>query len=451
MKKLSLFLMSLALLFTLVACSTKVTVTFDPNNGDATHSVEVVVGTTISFPEEPVKEGYAFKGWFLDNQEFTSNSTFSKNVTLVAKWEKILKEFTISYDAGEGANMSANAPTKFKEDQGSSIVLPKPTKSGYLFLGWFDLDGNKVEKLENKNYELVAKWEVAETFEVIFINEGEIYETLAALEGSMLKDAELPLDPEKEDYRFEGWYLGDTKYDFSSVLTGDLELVAKWKQVKKVIPYSVSTPENILLYNNNKGDQNKDGDNIDDHNEFAIWNLSYLVGDDNGWTFKPNVTFYKFQLDEDGNLDQSAEYEKDVKQDKWTYVVEIYKYNLETEAYDILVDNNDTTIIDSIDYENCVIDFAEGTEERAYKVKVYPTELRSGQLNNLDKYSITLNIEVVDGYNVYDAKEFAYANNRTDEFKQAWEDFKVDNGLLTNYYPSKLILHTNINISRYIT
>ena len=448
MKKLSLFLMSLALLFTLVACSTKVTVTFDPNNGDVTHIVEVAVGTTISFPEEPVKEGYTFKGWFFDNQEFTSSSTFSKNVTLVAKWEKILKEFTISYDAGEGANMSASAPTKFKEDQGSSIVLPKPTKSGYLFLGWYDLDGNKVERLENKNYELVAKWEVAETFEVIFKNEGEIYETLAALEGSMLKDAELPLDPEKEDYRFEGWYLGDAKYDFSSVLTGDLELVAKWKQVKKVVPYSVSTPENILLYNNNKGDQNKDGDNIDDHNEFAVWNLSYLVGDDNGWTFKPNVTFYKFQLDEEGNLDQSAEYEKDVKQDKWTYVVEIYKYNSETEAYDILVDNNDTTIIDSIDYENCVIDFAEGTEERAYKVKVYPTELRSGQLNNLDKYSITLNIEVVDGYNVYDAKEFAYANNRTDEFKQAWEDFKVDNGLLTNYYPSKLILHTNINISK---
>ena len=51
MKKLSLFLMSLALLFTLVACSTKVTVTFDPNNGDATRSVEVAVGTTISFPK----------------------------------------------------------------------------------------------------------------------------------------------------------------------------------------------------------------------------------------------------------------------------------------------------------------------------------------------------------------------------------------------------------------
>ena len=95
MKKLSLFLMSLALLFTLVACSTKVTVTFDPNNGDVTQSVEVVVGTTISFPEEPVKEGYTFKGWFLDNQEFTSSSIFSKNVTLVAKWEKNI--YTIEY------------------------------------------------------------------------------------------------------------------------------------------------------------------------------------------------------------------------------------------------------------------------------------------------------------------------------------------------------------------
>lgn len=448
MKKLILFLIGFTLLFSVVACSSKVTVTFNPDNGEPIQSIEVNVGSSVNFPQTPKKDGYEFKGWFFEGLEYTASSTFKQNVTLVAKWEKVLKEYTISYDAGEGANMSADAPTKFKEGQGANVKLPTPTKSGYLFLGWYDADDNKVEVLEDKNYELFAKWEVAETFEIIFRNEDKVYATVAALEGSIIDADNLPDDPTKEDYRFEGWYLDDVKYDFNSVITGNLELVAKWKQVKKIVPYAVQTPENIVLYNNNKGDQNGDADNIDDHNEFAVWNLNYLVGDDNNWLFKPIVTFYKFDLDENGNLLQTN-YEKNVKVDVWEYEIVIYQYNETTEKYDILVDNNDSTIIDKIDYENCLIDFAEGNgTTRNYQVVVYPTGLVQGQVNNLDRYSIKLNIEVVDGYNVYDAKELAYANNRIDEFKQAWEDFKVENGLKLNYVPTSLILHTNINITK---
>lgn len=447
MKKFVLFLMGFTLLFSLVACTSKVTVTFNPDNGEPIQSIEVIVGNSVVFPTTPEKEGYDFLGWFADGVEFIETTKVNKNLTLIAKWEKVLKEFTISYDAGEGANMSADVPTKFKENEGSLVKLPKPTKSGYVFLGWFDAEGNKVEVLENKNYELFAQWEVAETFEIIFKNEDKVYATVAALEGAPINAQDLPLDPTKEDYSFEGWFLGDVKYDFTSVVTGDLELVAKWKQVKKIIPYAVQTPGNIVLYNTNKGDQNGDKDNIDDHNEFAIWDLSYLVGDDNNWVFKPNVTFYKFDLDENGNLVQSN-YEKNVKVDIWQYEIQIYQYNETTEEYDILVDNNDTTIIDSIDYEKCLIDFADVNDVvRKYQVRVYPTGLVQGQINNLDRYSIKLNIEVVDGYNVYEAKELAYANNRTDEFKQAWEDFKVENGLKQNYVPVSLILQANINIT----
>lgn len=448
MKKFILFLIGFTLLFSLVACSSKATVTFDPDNGEPIQSIEVIVGNSVVFPTTPEKEGYNFLGWFLDSVKFTETSKVNKNITLIAKWEKLLKEFTISYDAGEGANMSADVPTKFKENEGSLVKLPKPTKSGYVFLGWFDKDDNLVEVLENKNYELFAKWDLAETFEIIFRNDNKVYATVAAVEGTSIDTQDIPQNPEKVDYVFEGWYLGDTKYDFNTVITGDLELVAKWRQDKKIVPYSVQTPENIVLYNTNKGDQNGDKDNIDDHNEFAIWDLSYLVGDDNNWIFKPSVTFYKFKLDESGNLLQS-DYEKNIKVDVWQYVIKIYQFNETTQQYDILVDNNDSSIIDSIDYEKCTINFADATNvSRNYQVIVYPTGLVQGQINNLERYSIKLNIEVVDGYNVYDAKELAYANNRTDEFKQAWEDFKVENGLQLNYVPASLILQANINITK---
>ena len=37
-----------------------------------------------------------------------------------------------------------------------------------------------------------------------------------------------PTAPTKEGYTFAGWYNGETKYDFSSKVTSDITLVARW-------------------------------------------------------------------------------------------------------------------------------------------------------------------------------------------------------------------------------
>lgn len=447
-KKIMLFLVVILLMTVISACTTSVTVTFDSDGGTSYNSMNVEMGSTIVLPKDPVKEGFEFKGWYLDGKLFDVSTPVNKNIVLKALWEEILNVYNINYSIGDGANLSSSAPTTFKENQGSSVKLPTPTKSGYLFVGWYE-NGVKVETLtENRDYNLEAQWEVAETYEIKFTVDGAFYDSVVGVENQTLKGVELPVNPTKEDYEFIGWYLNDEVFDFENeVITSDLELVAFFKQVKKIIPYAVQLPSNIALYNTNKGDQNGDGDTKDDHNEFAIWNESYLVGDDNNWIFKPIVTFYKFALDENGNLDTS-EYEEVVVK-TWEYEIAIYQYNYETNAYDILVDNNDTTIIESIDYVNCAINFADSTleKERAYLVKVNPTGLTEGQSNNKDSYTIEMQVEVVDGYNVYKVEELAYIDNRTDADGKAWDEIKTAAGLDLTINPNRIILHNDFTIT----
>ena len=60
--------------------------------------------------------------------------------------------------------------------------------------------------------------------------------------GTTLKK---PVDPEKTselyDCVFLGWYNGETEWDFNTVLTEDITLVAKWEEISKA-------PEGVLLY-----------------------------------------------------------------------------------------------------------------------------------------------------------------------------------------------------------
>ncbi len=440
MKKLTLSLISFALLFILVSCSSKVLVTFDSDGGTECESIEINAGTSISLPKDPEKDGHKFLGWYLDNVKFEASTVINGNITLKAKWEAV--KYAINYEIGEGANLAASAVKEFDHGKAAEVKLPKPTKSGFLFIGWYENDVLVETLSENKDYNLVAKWEVAETFEVVLKVEGIVYDTFTSVEGETLAGATLPENPKKEYYKFLGWYLGDNKYDFeNTVIVGDLELVAKFQQVELVVAYDTNIPANITAFNANKAEkENK-------KTEFFDRTQSYIVGDDNNWTFKPEVTFYKFDLDETGAPITSTRVE--LTPTTWEYEIVIYQYNPATTAFDILVDNTNTDIIDSIDYKTCQINFAdvETVEERAFKVKVTPKGLTEKQLENKDDYTVSMNIEVVDGYNAYTALDLAYINDRNDSYKAAWDNFKTANGLLANYVPTRIILQNDISVT----
>lgn len=51
-----------------------------------------------------------------------------------------------------------------------------------------------------------------------------------------------PTDPVKEGYKFLGWQLGENPYDFSTPVTSDIELKAKWEKKVPEVPQTPSYP-----------------------------------------------------------------------------------------------------------------------------------------------------------------------------------------------------------------
>ena len=66
----------------------KYIVTFNTDGANNIEPVSVGKNETISKPSDPVKSGYKFIGWYLNDELFDFTTKIDKNITLVAKWEK---------------------------------------------------------------------------------------------------------------------------------------------------------------------------------------------------------------------------------------------------------------------------------------------------------------------------------------------------------------------------
>ena len=67
------------------------TVTFDTMGGSAVDSERVRANGTIEEPEQPVRDGYEFGGWYTDSEcteSFDFSSKITKSMTLYAKWSE---------------------------------------------------------------------------------------------------------------------------------------------------------------------------------------------------------------------------------------------------------------------------------------------------------------------------------------------------------------------------
>ncbi len=67
------------------------TVRFETNGGSEIANVSVSKNGTLSEPETPVRDGYAFEGWYTDadlTEKYDFSATVTKSFTLYAKWEK---------------------------------------------------------------------------------------------------------------------------------------------------------------------------------------------------------------------------------------------------------------------------------------------------------------------------------------------------------------------------
>lgn len=85
-------IVALIFCFAFVVGNSGFVVNFDTNGGSKIESQKVMYGKTVNLSDVPVKNGYIFTGWFLDEnctQEFNPNDdVIISDITLYSAWEK---------------------------------------------------------------------------------------------------------------------------------------------------------------------------------------------------------------------------------------------------------------------------------------------------------------------------------------------------------------------------
>lgn len=126
-------------------------------------------------------------------------------------------------------------------DRGGKFTEPaKPPKENHTFAGWYNGDEKFDFDADTTNapnvLELVAKWDINK-YTVQFVSEHGDAPT-----SQNVPYNETATDPGKlsaEGYTFIGWYADEahkTKFDFSTPITGDTKVYAKWKKNAPVLP-----------------------------------------------------------------------------------------------------------------------------------------------------------------------------------------------------------------------
>ena len=209
-------------------------VTFNPDNGGDTFKQNVEYeGKAIKPTPDPEKTGYTFDGWYLDEAEapFSFDTTITSDITLKAKWN--INKYTVTFNSYGGTPV----PPAQEVEYGHTATKPAdPTLKGYTFAFWYlgedeqNATAYDFDTPVTENITLTAKWNINK-YTVAFNTDGGT-PVPPAQEVEYGLTATEPAAPEKTSYTFDGWYLGDEKYDFSAAVEQNITLTAKWEAKK---------------------------------------------------------------------------------------------------------------------------------------------------------------------------------------------------------------------------
>lgn len=195
-------------------------------------------GGKFTEPAKPPKENHTFAGWYNGDEkfDFDADTTKAPNVlNLVAKWN--INQYTVKFvsDHGSFADQTIEYGGTIDTDK-----LTPPTVEGFTFDGWYTDETHNTKfdftKPITGNTTVYAKW-TAKDYEVSFVTEhGDAPISQNVPYNGTAKD---PGELKAEGYTFIGWYTDDThakKFDFSTPITGDTKVYAKWEKNAPVLP-----------------------------------------------------------------------------------------------------------------------------------------------------------------------------------------------------------------------
>lgn len=198
----------------------KYTVSFDfGNNVIKTQTIRE--NEKVNEPKAINKNKYRFLGWYLDGELYDFDLPVTKDIKLVAKYEKMV--VTIKFVLNGGSGIVSKEYTKGEIPS----VVKEPSRLGYRFTYW-TLEGNKYlfDKEINEDLTLEANWEVISYVTVLFDTDGGNELKAITIESGSKVNAPLAV---KEGYEFMYWEYEGKEFNFDTKIDKNITLIARYR------------------------------------------------------------------------------------------------------------------------------------------------------------------------------------------------------------------------------
>ena len=263
------------------------TITYDLNGGNAGAMNPILsIFEEYFYVSAPTRDGYSFNGWVLSgtNPDYTTalygstdepnisitsseikaffgtenvyfmnlSTTNNGEITLTATWG--IESYYINYNLDGGTNDGSN-PTIYDVNT-PTITLLDPTKTGYIFDGWYDsvtFDNEITEIITGStgNKTFYAKW-IKDTYTIAYVLNDGMNDELNPSTYDVETETITLLPATKSGYTFDGWY-NNAEFTGSAITqiqkgsTGDITLYAKLTKDTYTITYVLNGGINDIL------------------------------------------------------------------------------------------------------------------------------------------------------------------------------------------------------------
>lgn len=248
------------------------TVTFKTDFETVFITQRVLKGETVKPPNNPSKEDFSFVAWYLEENIYDFSLQVNSNITLIARWDKISTKYSVLFLDYDGF--------VFKNcliEDGKLVDKPEnPLKQGYKFLFW-SLNGEEFDFSSpiTDDLTLISVWEKDEiqTYSVTFITgSNDVIEKQQVKDGNLVVE---PKEPQKDGFKFDGWYLNGERFDFTTPISDNVELLASW--IKETVYHTVQFFCDGVVVDSKQIEDSKTVDfiNLEDfsNKEFVCWLL----------------------------------------------------------------------------------------------------------------------------------------------------------------------------------
>lgn len=136
---------------------------FESNGGSEVVAQDIECGSYLNRPDNPVKQGFSFEGWYYNDIGFDfKNTIINEDIILTAKWKtdfgsEIVK---VVFDSTGGSNVET-----IEVLRGNILVPPiSPIREGYVFTYWY-FNNNRFDFSTPIDNDIVLKagWQVQQT------------------------------------------------------------------------------------------------------------------------------------------------------------------------------------------------------------------------------------------------------------------------------------------------